>query len=116
MPMSLQTIAFKAGLGRKKQAAASPAEAAGQVRDGDHVVISGCGAAPLEFLGALARRRDPSKVALSHATAWGALPHLASETAPRWLRFEAYFLPAMARALYRERRVDYVPLTFSQMG
>jgi len=85
------------------------------VRDGDRVVTSGCGAAPIEFLTALAARTDLQAVYISHATAWGPLPHLAEARRPSHLRFDAYFLPAKARDLHRRGEVDYVPLTFAQM-
>jgi len=91
-------------------------QAARSVRDGDHIVISGCGGAPIEFLAAIAARSDLSKVFVSHATAWGDLPHLARPAGPSHMRFEAYFLPALARGLHRGGKVDYLPLTFSQMG
>src|SRR5690242_9915998 len=85
------------------------AEAAALVRDGDRVVISGCGAAPLEFLAALGERRDLREVVISHATAWGELPHLfEAAKRPKHLRYEAYFLPATARKLQARREVDYL--------
>jgi 4-hydroxybutyrate CoA-transferase len=90
-------------------------EAAKAVRSGDSIVISGCGAAPIEFLAALSRRTELEGVILSHATAWGPLPHLAESCRPAHLGFRAYFLPAIARALHRRQEVDYVPLTFSRM-
>jgi len=89
--------------------------AASLVRSGDRVVTSGCGAAPLEFLAALSARRDLEAVYVSHATAWGPLPHLAEAARPTHLRFEAYFLPATARSLHRAGEVDHIPLTFAQM-
>ena len=79
------------------------------------MVVSGCGTAPTEFLGALAARSDLRSVRVSHATAWGDLPHLAEGRRPPHLRYEAYFLPAIARKLHARREIDYVPLTFSQM-
>jgi 4-hydroxybutyrate CoA-transferase len=90
-------------------------EVAHLVRNGDHVVTSGCGAAPVEFLAALSARIDLDAVYISHATAWGPLPHLAELDRPAHLRFEAYFLPATARSLQRRGEVDYVPLTFALM-
>jgi 4-hydroxybutyrate CoA-transferase len=94
----------------------SAAQAADRVQDGDHVVTSGCGAAPIEFLAALAGRTDLASACVSHATAWGALPHLDGERLPAHIHFQAYFLPALGRALHRAGKIDYVPLTFSQMG
>jgi 4-hydroxybutyrate CoA-transferase len=81
------------------------------------VVLSGCGAAPLDFLGALAARSDLREIFISHATAWGELPHLREASRrPKHLRYQAYFLPATARKLHARREVDYLPLTFSQMS
>jgi acyl-CoA hydrolase len=94
----------------------SASEAAGLVSEGDRLVISGCGAAPIEFLSSLASRSDLHRVDLSHATAWGDLPHLRARDRATHLNFEAYFLPALARSLHRSGEVDYIPLTFSQMG
>jgi 4-hydroxybutyrate CoA-transferase len=91
-------------------------DAASLVRNHDHVVISGCGASPLEFLAALAQRSDLTRVVISHATAWGQLPHLLPTDRPSHLNFAAYFLPALARDLLKQRKVDYVPLTFSLMS
>jgi 4-hydroxybutyrate CoA-transferase len=93
----------------------SAAEAARHVRSGDHVVVSGCGAAPIEFLAALAKRADLDAAYLYHATAWGPLPHLEEESRPEHLRFRGYFLPALARGLFRRRQVDYVPNTFAHL-
>lgn len=90
--------------------------AAASIREGDHVVVSGCGAAPVEFLSALALRKDLSNVFISHATAWGALPHLSKTSRPAHLHFEAYFLPSLGRALHRNAEVEYLPLTFSHMA
>lgn len=90
-------------------------EAAALVRDGDHVVVSGCGAAPLLFLSALAERRNLSAVTVHHATAWGDLPHLRAD-APPHLIFEPYFLSANSRRLVRDGAADYLPVTFSHMG
>lgn len=110
-------MAATAGVSRplRHPAFVSAAQAAAHVRSGDQVVTSGCGAAPLEFLAALAARRDLGSARISHATAWGALPHLADAPRPPHLRFQAYFLPALARGLHRGGEVDYVPLTFSHM-
>jgi len=91
-------------------------EAALLVRENDHVVISGCGASPVEFLAALAERSDLTRVFVAHATAWGRLPHLTATSRPSHLKFSAYFLPSLARDLLRQREVDYTPLTFSQMS
>ena len=90
-------------------------EAALLVRNNDSIVISGCGAAPIEFLSALAGRLDLDDVYLFHATAWGELPHLTEENRPAHIHFHAYFLPALARKLFLRREVDYAPLTFSLM-
>lgn len=59
-----------------REARTQAAEAAALVRDGDHVVISGCGAAPLLFLEALNERTDLRDVKVHHTTAWGELPYL----------------------------------------
>jgi acyl-CoA hydrolase len=89
---------------------AAAAEAAAAVRDGDHVVVSGCGAAPLAFLRALAQRTGLEGVVVHHGSAFGELPHLG--------RFElqAYFVPAAARLLLGDGRVTYLPLTYSHLG
>lgn len=93
----------------------SASEAAELVRAGDHIVTSGCGAAPIEFLAALAARSDLERVYLSHATAWGPLAHLDGDRRPKHIRLEAYFLPPLARRLHQLGSVDYIPLTFSHM-
>jgi len=94
---------------------ASAPAAALLVRDGDHVVVSGCGAAPVEVLNAIAARTDLARVFVSHATAWGPLPHLQSARRPPHMSFRGYFLPATARELHKHRQADYLPLTFSNM-
>ena len=94
----------------------SASDAAALVRSGDHIVTSGCGAAPIDFLVALAARQDLDRAYVSHATAWGNLPYLASDSRPPHLRMHAYFLPPLARKLHQHGEVDYVPLTFSNMG
>lgn len=89
--------------------------AASLVRDGDHVVISGCGAAPLLFLKALGDRTGLRDVKIHHATAWGDLPYL-RDGAPQHVTLEAYFLSANARRAVRDGVADYLPITLSHMG
>jgi 4-hydroxybutyrate CoA-transferase len=115
MPSGASSISAD-GRGSSWPGAISASGAAALVRDGDHIVTSGCGAAPLEFLAALAARKDLAAAYVSHATAWGILPYLAEDSRPAHLRMHAYFLPPLARKLHRQGEVDYVPLTFSNMG
>ena len=113
--MTVTTSAKRVGAQEPRWGSAR--EAAALVRDGDRIAISGCGAAPVEFLAALGARTDLREVVVSHATAWGSLPHLfEAAKRPKHLRYEAYFLPATARKLHARREVDYLPLTFSQMA